>query len=91
MAHGNIYPADKVDAALAHYFRAGNLGALRELALLWVTDRVDEELAAYRLRYGIEEPWETKERSWWPSPALPVATICRGEASTDGGPGQRRA
>src|SRR5580704_17508567 len=62
MAHGNIYPADKVDAALAHYFRAGNLGALRELALLWVTDRVDEELAAYRLRYGIEEPWETKER-----------------------------
>jgi len=62
MAHGNIYPADKVDAALAHYFRAGNLGALRELALLWVTDRVEEELAAYRQRYGIEEPWETKER-----------------------------
>src|SRR5579862_2434989 len=62
MAHGNIYPADKVDAALAHYFRVGNLGALRELALLWVTDRVDEELAAYRKRYGIEEPWETKER-----------------------------
>ena len=62
MAHGNIYPADKVDAALAHYFRPGNLGALRELALLWVTDRVDEELAAYRQRYGIEEPWETKER-----------------------------
>jgi len=62
MAHGNIYPADKVDAALAHYFRAGNLGALRELALLWVTDRVEEELSAYRQRYGIEEPWETKER-----------------------------
>ena len=62
MAHGNIYPADKVDAALGHYFRVGNLGALRELALLWVTDRVDEELAAYRQRYGIEEPWETKER-----------------------------
>jgi two-component system sensor histidine kinase KdpD len=62
MAHGNIYPAEKLDAALAHYFRAGNLGALRELALLWVTDRVDEELAAYRQRYGIEEPWETKER-----------------------------
>ncbi len=62
MAHGNIYPAEKVDAALGHYFRAGNLGALRELALLWVTDRVDEELAAYRQRYGIQEPWETKER-----------------------------
>jgi two-component system, OmpR family, sensor histidine kinase KdpD len=62
MAHGNIYPSSQVDAALAHYFRVGNLGALRELALLWVTDRVDDELAAYRKRYGIEAPWETKER-----------------------------
>jgi two-component system sensor histidine kinase KdpD len=62
MAHGNIYPAEKVDAALAHYFRIGNLGALRELALLWVADRVDDELADYRERHGIVEPWETKER-----------------------------
>jgi len=62
MAHGNIYPAEKVDAALAHYFRVGNLAALRELALLWVADRVDDELADYRERHGITEPWETKER-----------------------------
>src|SRR5262245_46470823 len=44
MAHGNIYAAEKVDAALGNYFRIGNLGALRELALLWVADRVDESL-----------------------------------------------
>ncbi len=62
MAHGNIYPPEKIDTALAHYFRLGNLGALRELALLWVADRVDEELASYRHRHGIQEPWETKER-----------------------------
>jgi two-component system, OmpR family, sensor histidine kinase KdpD len=62
MAHGNIYVPDKVDEALAHYFRVGNLGALRELALLWVADRVDDELASYRDRYGISQPWETKER-----------------------------
>jgi len=62
MAHGNIYPPERVDAALAHYFRVGNLGALRELALLWVADRVDDELHSYRERYGITEPWETKER-----------------------------
>lgn len=62
MAHGNIYAADQVDAALAHYFRAGNLAALRELALLWVADRVDEDLGLYRERHGITEPWETKER-----------------------------
>jgi two-component system sensor histidine kinase KdpD len=62
MAHGNIYPPERVDAALAHYFRVGNLGALRELALLWVANRVDDELQDYRERYGISEPWETKER-----------------------------
>ena len=44
MAHGNIYAAEKIDAALANYFRVGNLGALRELALLWLADRVDEAL-----------------------------------------------
>ena len=62
MAHGNIYTAEKVDAALAHYFRPGNLAALRELALLWVADRVDEGLEEYRERHGITEPWETRER-----------------------------
>jgi two-component system, OmpR family, sensor histidine kinase KdpD len=62
MAHGNIYGADQVDAALSHYFRVGNLSALRELALLWMADKVDEGLHDYRDRHGISEPWETKER-----------------------------
>ena len=39
MAHGNIYTSEKIDAALANYFRGGNLGALRELALLWMADQ----------------------------------------------------
>ncbi len=38
-------PAERIDAALGNYFRPGNLGALRELALLWIADRVDEGLA----------------------------------------------
>ncbi|HVT76900.1 MAG TPA: DUF4118 domain-containing protein [Acidimicrobiales bacterium] len=62
MAHGNIYPAERIDAALGNYFRLGNLTALRELALLWVADRVDESLAGYRERHGIADPWETRER-----------------------------
>jgi two-component system sensor histidine kinase KdpD len=62
MAHGNVYAADKVDTALANYFRVGNLAALRELALLWVADRVDEALQDYRERHGIDAPWQTKER-----------------------------
>ncbi|MBV8386316.1 MAG: sensor histidine kinase KdpD [Acidimicrobiia bacterium] len=62
MAHGNIYKSDKIDAALGNYFRIGNLAALRELALLWLADRVEESLDAYRERHGITGPWETKER-----------------------------
>ncbi len=62
MAHGNIYKSERVDGALANYFRVGNLSALRELALLWVADRVDEGLQEYREHHGITEPWETKER-----------------------------
>ncbi|MEN0071908.1 MAG: DUF4118 domain-containing protein [Propionicimonas sp.] len=62
MAHGNIYPAERVDAALANYFRPGNLTALRELALLWMAERVDEVLQRYRDRHGISEPWEARER-----------------------------
>jgi two-component system sensor histidine kinase KdpD len=62
MAHGNIYAPDKVDAALSNYFRVGNLGALRELALLWLADRVDEGLQRYRTEHRIEATWETRER-----------------------------
>ncbi|WP_189960744.1 ATP-binding protein [Streptomyces violascens] len=62
MAHGNIYAPEKVDAALANYFRVGNLTALRELALRWVADQVDEALQKYRSEHGIGGVWETRER-----------------------------
>ena len=62
LAHGNVYAAEKVDAALGNYFRVGNLTALRELALLWVADRVDEVLQRYREEHGIGRVWEARER-----------------------------
>lgn len=62
LAHGNVYAPEKVDAALAHYFRAGNLNALRELALLWTADRVEDALASYRQQHDITGTWETRER-----------------------------
>jgi two-component system, OmpR family, sensor histidine kinase KdpD len=62
MAEGNVYAADKVDAALANYFRPGNLAALRELALLWVADKVDEALQRYMDEHQIAGNWETRER-----------------------------
>src|SRR5579871_1695819 len=58
MAHGNIYAPEKVDAALGNYFRVGNLSALRELALLWLADKVDASLKDYRERHDIGDAWE---------------------------------
>ena len=62
LAHGNIYPAERIDAAMANYFRPGNLSALRELALLWLADRVEESLQSYLDAHGIADTWETRER-----------------------------
>jgi two-component system, OmpR family, sensor histidine kinase KdpD len=62
MAHGNIYKAEKIDAALTNYFRIGNLSALRELALLWLADKVDEGLQRYRVAHDIHGTWEARER-----------------------------
>ena len=62
MAHGNIYPPEKIDAALTNYFRTGNLTALRELALLWLADKVDDGLQKYRAEHDIKKTWEARER-----------------------------
>ncbi|MGX6604010.1 DUF4118 domain-containing protein [Micromonosporaceae bacterium Da 78-11] len=62
MAHGNIYKPEKIDAALGNYFRTGNLTALRELALLWLADKVEDQLGKYRADHGINATWETRER-----------------------------
>jgi two-component system sensor histidine kinase KdpD len=62
MAHGNIYRPEKIDAALGNYFRTGNLTALRELALLWLADKVEDQLDKYRADHKINKTWETRER-----------------------------
>ncbi len=62
VAHGNVYPPERMDAELASYFRIGNLTALRELALLWLADQVDEGLARYREEKGIAATWPARER-----------------------------
>ena len=62
MAHGDIYRPEKIDAALGNYFRAGNLTALRELALLWLADKVEDQLDKYRADNRIDATWETRER-----------------------------
>ena len=47
MSRGDIYPVERAERALAHFFRPGNLIALRELALRQVTQVVDRSLDTY--------------------------------------------
>jgi two-component system sensor histidine kinase KdpD len=62
MLHGNIYSSDRVPDALAHFFRTDNLTALREMALRFLADEVDEDLLAYLSHSHPEVVWETAER-----------------------------
>ncbi len=62
LARGDVYPAERIDAALANYFRPGNLSrAARARARV---ARRPRRRGARRLpaRHGIDEPWETRER-----------------------------
>ena len=55
MKHGNIYPPERIDAALNNFFREGNLTALREIALRRVAEKTEAQLQEYMTEYGITE------------------------------------
>jgi two-component system, OmpR family, sensor histidine kinase KdpD len=59
---GKVYSKDKIQQALNHFFRRGNLVALRELALREVADDIDLRLEKERAESGIEEPTGVHEK-----------------------------
>jgi two-component system sensor histidine kinase KdpD len=62
MAHGNIYPPDKVPDALNNFFSTDNLTALRELTLRFVADEVDEHLIERLAARHQRQIWDVTER-----------------------------
>jgi two-component system sensor histidine kinase KdpD len=62
MKHGNIYPPERIDAALNNFFREGNLTALREIALRRVAEKTESQLQEYMTEHGITEIWPAGER-----------------------------
>jgi two-component system sensor histidine kinase KdpD len=62
MERGDVYPSDRTERALSHFFRSGNLIALRELALRQVTQVVDRSLDAFLAKEGIEQAPAVRER-----------------------------
>jgi two-component system, OmpR family, sensor histidine kinase KdpD len=62
MKHGNIYPPERIDAALNNFFREGNLTALREIALRRVAEKTEAQLQEYMTEHGITEMRPAGER-----------------------------
>ena len=59
---GKVYGEVQARRALAHYFSAGNLTALRELALRRTAERVDAQLLTHMRAHAISGPWAAGER-----------------------------
>ncbi|HEY2859147.1 MAG TPA: universal stress protein [Terracidiphilus sp.] len=55
LRQGKIYAPDKVESALANFFRIGNLNLLRELALRTTAEQVSNREAEYRRTQGLEQ------------------------------------
>jgi two-component system sensor histidine kinase KdpD len=52
---GKIYAPEKVEQALANFFRKGNLNMLRELALRTTAEQVGTAASEYRRNQGLEQ------------------------------------
>ncbi len=59
---GKVYLPQQAQEAIKHFFRKGNLIALRELALRQTANRVDAQMLDYREDNSIREVWQVSER-----------------------------
>lgn len=62
LAEGKVYVPDRAAQAVRHFFRRGNLLALRELALRRTAEHVDADVQDYRRDHEIEGTWPVAER-----------------------------
>lgn len=86
MERGDIYPQDRAQRALSHFFRPGNLIALRELALRQVTGVVDRSLDAFLDQDGQQPAHTVRERIGVCVSSNPAAQylIARGSRMAEG-------
>ena len=62
LTEGKVYLPAQIQRAAEHFFRRGNLLALRELALRRTAQQVDEEVLEFREQQGVAATWPAGER-----------------------------
>ncbi len=62
LAEGKVYVPEQARRAVGNFFSAGNLTALREMALRHAAERVDAQMLNYRRAHAISGPWPTRDR-----------------------------
>ena len=62
LAAGKVYLPEAAQAAQGHFFRLGNLSALRELALRFAAEHVGQDVLAYRQAHRVADPWKSGQR-----------------------------
>lgn len=62
LKEGKIYLPDQARRAIEHFFRKGNLIALRELALRKSAERVGDQALSYRQPGDLSATWSTSDR-----------------------------
>ena len=59
---GKVYVPEQARRAIDSFFSAGNLTALREMALRHAAERVDQQMVDYMRAHAIEGPWPARDR-----------------------------
>lgn len=59
---GKAYTGEQQEKELKQFFRSGNITALRELALRFTANSVDEDLERYMKKHQISGPWPAASR-----------------------------
>ncbi|MFA6540965.1 MAG: sensor histidine kinase KdpD [Bacteroidota bacterium] len=62
LEEGKVYTPDRSQRAIEHFFRKGNLTALREMSLRLTAERVDHQLRDYMQSQRITDTWKSGQR-----------------------------
>lgn len=62
LSEGKVYLGERATRAMESFFKEEHLTALRELALRFTAEKVDQDLSDQMTIKGIEGPWNTNER-----------------------------